>query len=1131
MGIKYPCSICKGSVHSNHKAIQCDVCQLWVHIKCNHISISKYKEYQKENEEEEGTKNTKEAFFCSTCFNEVLPFGNENDNVFSLTNVNGINAESNIENFDITLNKETKEKVKQISQLILENTDPDNENDKFCDYFSAKKFKKLKPRKESTFSIFHLNIASLQYHIDDLKTLLNMLEHNFDIIAISETKIQTNVPPTIDISIPSYDYEHTSTEANKGGTLIYISNKHNYKPRPDLEIYESKRIESTFVEIVNPNGKNTIIGTIYKHHTMSQKEFNFTLQPLLKKLTKENKLCYLTGDFNMNLLSMNKDKDVQEFFDNLTDKKFMPLIKIPTRIAKNSKTLIDNIFFNQFSNNIVSGNLTVGISDHLPQFSIIPIETKSKTNQKRNVYKRNFCKFDLQNFKKDLSRETDTLTDLRDVNKYTESFIHITERLLDKYAPVKKLTKKQVQQKQKPWIGFDIIKKINIKDKMYKKLINEDDQTRKEQLTSEYKKQKNDITKLIRQSKKIYYQAYFEKNSRNLKKLWEGVNTVIRTKTRTPITISYIETEVNKMKVNLTEPYDIANLFNDFYINVAEKILEKRKYPGNKHFTHYLHTNNPHSFLALPTTPNEIEDLIALLNENKSTGPNSIPNKIIKQISDCISVPISDLCNNSFVSGIYPEILKCSKVIPIHKKDSKLDVANYRPISLLSNINKILEKLMFNRLLKFLEMQNCIYELQFGFRKQHSTNHALLSMTQQIKDAIDDGNMAVGIFVDFQKAFDTVNHEILLKKLEHYGIRGIVNKWFASYLNHRKQYVTIDDTDSKIKTIKHGVPQGSVLGPLLFLIYINDLHICIKNSTTRHFADDTNLLYIINGKRRNRNKLRKLNIDLEALDHWLPANKISLNSTKTEVLFFRKKGTEVPNNTLRLNGVKLANNSTIKYVGITFDEYLTFHEHREILHSKLKRANNLLAICRHYIPKELLMQIYYSQFYSRLSYGCQLWGLNENDNLKLITLQKKAVRLLSFAHFQAHSEPLFNDLKILKLSHIVKLNNIIFTHNILNKKAPEHFNNFFEIYERQHTHNTTNKLRSDYSIPDGSLVLPKINSQVGKKNIKYACAETWNSVIKELGRKNPSLVSSEFWLKDVNTMQIKSLLKTLFLQQ
>ena len=228
--------------------------------------------------------------------------------------------------------------------------------------------------------------------------------------------------------------------------------------------------------------------------------------------------------------------------------------------------------------------------------------------------------------------------------------------------------------------------------------------------------------------------------------------------------------------------------------------------------------------------------------------------------------------------------------------------------------------------------------------------------------------------------------------------------------------MSIGDIKSNISTIGHGVPQGSVLGPLLFLIYINDLHTCIYFSTTRHFADDTNLLYIIDAlKRRNRNPTRKLNVDLKSLNHWLLANKISLNATKTELIYFRSKHTPIPETNIKLNGIKLTANDQVKYVGITFDEHLTFQGHIKILNGKLKRANNLISISRHYLSKELLMQIYYGQFYSHLIYGCQLWGQNENHIDQTITLQKKAVRLITFSDYQAHSSPLFKKLKLLNL--------------------------------------------------------------------------------------------------------------------
>ena len=214
------------------------------------------------------------------------------------------------------------------------------------------------------------------------------------------------------------------------------------------------------------------------------------------------------------------------------------------------------------------------------------------------------------------------------------------------------------------------------------------------------------------------------------------------------------------------------------------------------------------------------------------------------------------------MTGVFPSVLKTAKVIPVFKKDSKLDYSNYRPISLLSNIEKILEKLMYKRLHTFLNKNNVIYNLQFGFRQQYSTSHALINITENIRKALDDGNIGCGVFVDLQKAFDTVDHQILLAKLNHYGIRGVSNNLFKSYLSNCIQYVSINGHGFGLAAINFGVPQGSALGPLLFLLHINYLNQAIKFCKVHHFADDTNLLYLNNSIK----KLNKLvNADLKHL--------------------------------------------------------------------------------------------------------------------------------------------------------------------------------------------------------------------------------------------------------------------------
>ena len=269
---------------------------------------------------------------------------------------------------------------------------------------------------------------------------------------------------------------------------------------------------------------------------------------------------------------------------------------------------------------------------------------------------------------------------------------------------------------------------------------------------------------------------------------------------------------------------------------------------------------------------------------------------------------------------------------------------------------------MYSRIIKFLESSKCIYPLQFGFRKQHSTNHTLINITENIRNALDSGQFACGIFVDLQKAFDTVDHEILLNKLNHYGIRGIPNSWFKSYLSCRSQYVSISGYDSTSTLIKYGVPQGSVLGPLLFLIYINDLHHAIKYSMVHHFADDTNLLIFDNSLKSLK---KKINIDLKLLCHWLNANKISLNSSKTEYILFRHKLKPINYELkLKINGKKLYPSTYIKYLGIFLDKNLSWEKHINVTSLKLRRANGALAKLRHYVVSNLLFYPEFTMSYS-----------------------------------------------------------------------------------------------------------------------------------------------------------------------
>ena len=306
----------------------------------------------------------------------------------------------------------------------------------------------------------------------------------------------------------------------------------------------------------------------------------------------------------------------------------------------------------------------------------------------------------------------------------------------------------------------------------------------------------------MEKSKQAYHDKYFERTWNNIKNTWKGIKSLISLKTvasNVPTVLSLDNGDT------VTIPYDIANTFNNYFVSIVETTQKNIKY-SHKHFSDYLSNEHNSTVFLQPTDKEEIANIISWLNSNKASGPNNIPipYRILFLLKNGISKQLADLFNLSFMTGVFPSVLKTAKVVPVFKKDSRLDYSNYRPIAVLSNIEKILEKLMYKRLYTFLNNNNIIYKLQFGFRQQYSTSHALINITENIRKALDDGNIGCGVFVDLQKAFDTVNHQTLLAKLNHYGIRGVSNDWFKSCLSNHNQYVSINGFDTGLTTINCG---------------------------------------------------------------------------------------------------------------------------------------------------------------------------------------------------------------------------------------------------------------------------------------------------------------------------------------
>ena len=919
--------------------------------------------------------------------------------------------------------------------------------------------------------MFHMNIASLQAHIDELKSLLTLLDHPFDAICITETRLYES-SHLVNIQIPGYDFLHTPTTTQCGGAGIYVKSVYQSVPISNLSVSHENICETIFTEIKNNSKKNLIIGCIYRHHTPIPLFCTTYLDKTLNQITKSKKTCALLGDFNIDLIKYGTHPDVTSFYDQISSHSFRPLVLQPTRLTSTSATLIDNIFINDLSCTSKGGNITTSISDHLIQFSQIDI-FDSPPHAKANVkYMRNWRIFNKREFADELSSTSwDDVSDPNaDTNKSFSTFYNKVTKLLDEMAPYKKLTKREIRMQHKPWITSDILTSMTKRDIFYKDFVTEKDPVKKERLGSIYRSYRNLIVSLLRKSKKQYHTDYFEEHKQNMKKTWDGIRDLINVSKKSSTNINQI---VNDNQT-FTDNKSIAKALNNYFVNIGPSI--ENKIPKAKSsFQTYLGDQNPVSLILNPCDTDEITEIISSFGARKACGPFSISTNLLKEFSQHFSKPISIIVNKSLQEGVFPQSLKIALVCAIFKKNDKTKCANYRPISLLSNIGKIFERVMFNRIERFLNEHNLIYKYQYGFRKKYSTNHALLSIVEEINTNLDNKNFACGVFVDLQKAFDTVDHQILQSKLSHYGINGFANKWLSSYLTNRSQSVTLNGFTSEEKKISCGVPQGSILGPLLFTIYINDMHKAFNECLVHHFADDTNLLFTDSDPLKLQ---RIVNKALRKLVEWLRANRLSLNVDKTEFIIFRPPRRPLPNRiTLTLDGKKIFESTNIKYLGLLMDSRLSWKFHINELSKKLSRAIGLLYKIRAYSPKPIMISLYFAIFHSHLTYGLPVWGFANQGLLDNITLlQKKALRIITSADYHAHTKPIMKETNILSLTDQRHLQVSSLMWDLDHNSLPPTLSSYFKKCEDFHQHNTRHAANGKLQIKKTKTIKYGVNS-------------------------------------------------------